>query len=281
MAKRKRQITCPLCNGVTRINNGGIEGLPDDFKTKEIVEFASSCNNNTTAIASNNTVKCGSCQKENTPVKKCLNCAANICEECVVMHKTVAILKSHKIEALKSGFFCEQHSQEGKYFCRQCLAVACITCIGRCHKNHADIVTIDEELEQSQVKAKNAIKLADKLSTVKLNTVALAETKAIYEEIKTTNTSLLEYVSKEIDKIDTYFQAGLKMSEEAKDIRAAVKILEKTQKTNSYFLELHNASEKLSDCWKILPNLHVAELRELLNRSNDLFLKLEEKFQQL
>ena len=88
---------------------------------------------------------CGSCDSKEQAEAYCHQCDAGLCSFCVKCHKTLQVLRDHKVEALtnistsltSSLVYCTDHSDEVlKYYCTTCSSLICHECYMFEHKEH-------------------------------------------------------------------------------------------------------------------------------------------------
>ena len=104
----------------------------------------------------------------------CSSCPGPLCEECHSAHRTVTILKKHKIKSLESALkegiasstnhpLCPTHNKELECFCQDCEVLICAVCpvVGP-HKSHR-VLFVDKEVgEMNKQPLVQCIKAAKK-----------------------------------------------------------------------------------------------------------------------
>ena len=95
---------------------------------------------------------------ERSAVSFCSNCDAFICQECTDHHKTVSILKKHKLKPLqevfnqggkKDEFKCSKHNETCKLYCHTCDETICHICRSIDPHHSHKVSYIDDKLGES------------------------------------------------------------------------------------------------------------------------------------
>ena len=100
---------------------------------------------------------CGVHESLQLAVVFCSDCPGPLCEECHGGHKSVGVLKKHKIKSLDIGLkegiasstnlpLCPTHNKELQYYCQDCEDVVCVACpvVGP-HQSHR-VPAVDKEV---------------------------------------------------------------------------------------------------------------------------------------
>ncbi|KAL6491198.1 hypothetical protein MHYP_G00015430 [Metynnis hypsauchen] len=141
---------CPVCNTEfpTRPElsvNTFISGLAAQFKKSVQVKSSRAPEK---LPSKRKRVMCDSCSDEQLEaLKSCLNCGVSYCETHLVLHKTAAKLKKHKlmdpVENLED-YICQKHERPLELFCKDDQMSVCQFCTETDHKTHST-VPIEEE----------------------------------------------------------------------------------------------------------------------------------------
>ena len=103
----------------------------------------------------------------------CSDCPGPLCEECHNAHRTVTILKKHKITALENALkegiasstnvpLCPAHNKELECFCQDCAVLICTVCLVGPHQSHR-VLFVDKEVgEMNKQPLVQCIKAAKK-----------------------------------------------------------------------------------------------------------------------
>jgi len=136
-------IACPVCRKVTKLHEGGIKELQNNFFIMRLVD----------ELALNKKVKedsphCDQCVRD-TPVKVfCLDCVLFLCGHCHEHHKYGKLYHNHNIIQLSevphdivlqpkpSTLLCREHENELKYYCETCKELVCLYCTTKKHVTH-------------------------------------------------------------------------------------------------------------------------------------------------
>ena len=103
-------------------------------------------------------IVCSSCDKEDTAIARCQNCADFLCDACLRAHRMTKVTKMHKIQAMGRGndandnehlfadrvVKCSVHpSDDVRYCCVSCEEAICSECLIDMHRDHK-LASIDE-----------------------------------------------------------------------------------------------------------------------------------------
>ena len=144
-------IRCPLCKAQHAIPEGGIESFSPDYSILQRIE-----SEYVTKSLTKTNIKCGSCLEEDIVKEKagvCDECHI-ICNNCVTLHKKLAVYKSHAVVPLsdyspekhvpkRKQQLCGAHRKEIVLYCNTCSQLICLDCVTRRHKDH-EFVSLDE-----------------------------------------------------------------------------------------------------------------------------------------
>ena len=121
--KRKNIACCPICCEILSQNN--VESIPINFNTEKLVEAFK---------RETETMKCGNCEKEDTPVVWCIECNNSYCQDCNKIHENWKDFKLHQVLKLESpSETCNIHFKPMNFYCKTCNSVICQECT---LKNH-------------------------------------------------------------------------------------------------------------------------------------------------
>ncbi|XP_071124967.1 B-box type zinc finger protein ncl-1-like isoform X2 [Mytilus edulis] len=151
----KDVIVCPKCKQETIIPKKGIQELPIDHVTIDLLEMSAM-----------NEMKlvCTSCKAKEKAVARCCDCASYLCENCVTAHQFMRCFDNHKVVkfddmqdtetvSFHKPIFCASHPTEKmKFFCMSCQVPICNECMLADHKqpnHHYERITDIEESQRS------------------------------------------------------------------------------------------------------------------------------------
>ena len=144
-------ISCPKCRRKTHASSGvkGLAKNTDIIKMKEReIQLRKKQDEGTSG--------CQMCKQDLRPEYFCTECKQLICRNCAQKHKTISVLRSHKVLPLKNmkeqnqSESCEYHNQPLIYFCEQCKEILCVMCICEYkHSNHNErLISVDTAMKQ-------------------------------------------------------------------------------------------------------------------------------------
>ena len=142
----QRGVTCPLCREVFSVPSGGFALHPFAGRkaaSKQCEEKEVFCHEDH--------------DEPQKAVSYCPQCPGAICEDCVQVHRSKKIYKSHTPVPLskavsessitkKVAFVCEKHAEKQRLYCLECEALICPLChsVGG-HKSHS-VLFVDSEI---------------------------------------------------------------------------------------------------------------------------------------
>ena len=146
---------------------------------------------------------CGSCDSKEQAEAYCHQCDAGLCAFCVKCHKTLQVLRDHKVEALtnistsltSSLVYCTDHSDEVlKYYCTTCSSLICHECYMFKHKEHKYCRI------QEAMKVENA-DITNSLPSLKKAHSTVSQTKEKVESVMLSITNRREAIKSHINDI--------------------------------------------------------------------------------
>ena len=142
----QRGVTCPLCREVFPVPSGGFALHP--FAGRKAA--SKQCEGKEVFCHEDH-------DEPQKAVSYCPQCPGAICEDCVQVHRTMKIFKSHTTVPLskavsegsvtrKAAFVCEKHAEKQRLYCLECEALICPLChsVGG-HKSHS-VLFVDSEV---------------------------------------------------------------------------------------------------------------------------------------
>ena len=146
MAKKKKEIACPICKVITHLVSG-VDGLMNNFAIQSLLDAAlvpfqntiSSSSSSSSSSAVNvlaSTQKCEmcDCDKPKDVMYGCRDCNWLMCKSCLPLHSKIAACKSHTVLALdefskKRVKKCQIHTANNlDLACETCTQVICSSC---------------------------------------------------------------------------------------------------------------------------------------------------------
>ena len=146
---------------------------------------------------------CGSCDSKDQAEAYCHQCDASLCSFCVKCHKTLQVLRDHKVEALtnistsltSSLVYCADHPEEVlKYYCTTCSSLICHECYMFEHKEHKYCCI------QEAIKVENA-DITNSLPSLKKAHSTVSQTKEKVESVMLSITNRRETIKSHINDI--------------------------------------------------------------------------------
>ncbi len=200
----KTIITCPICQNMTTLSEGGVADLPKDFHVEYLFQVCE-------ALAKSREPNCEKCKK-NPAVKYCRECKNFVCENCSEMHKMWGELAKHEIVPMdqvsadttllappKQTLRCKQHSNKKlKMYCNTCSQLICTICSMNLHKEHSYDLIQDAFKEHKKEIIFTLKPIREKLETIK---EALVEFKTREVAIKEQKATIDSDISKEIQDL--------------------------------------------------------------------------------
>ena len=185
------QVSCPLCQEVAMIPEGGVESFRNNFFVEKLKERKAIWEMRQKDVS----LECSCCDKgQCETVAHCTDCKGFLCAKCTDLHNTIVPLKSHRVftvAELRSGKvnvgkgMKEEHCYEHKdqilrFFCNTCGIPICRDCTVLEHERpqhdyvHLETVTEDQMTQIGQLivncqdvtqQADVALEQADKIKT--------------------------------------------------------------------------------------------------------------------
>lgn len=139
-------IKCPNCLALSRVpDSGDLKDLPTSFYLNGMIDVL------TIKECDSGQVRCGNCDEKSSESSYCFQCCAFWCKDCLNGHNIIRSHKDHRVlavkefqdkdyeDVLKRPVFCtkQRHQKEElKYFCKDCEAAVCQTCVTLEHPGH-------------------------------------------------------------------------------------------------------------------------------------------------
>ncbi len=197
-------VTCPTCQNITKLSEGGVATLHTDFHTDHLFQVCE-------ALGKSRKSKCEKCNK-NLAVKYCRECKNFICENCSEMHKMWGELAKHEIVPVdevtadttllapsKQTPKCHEHpNKKLKIYCNTCTRLICTKCTMNSHKNHSYELVHDAFDKHKAEIVTNLEPIEEKLETIKK---ALVEFDARAVSINEQKANIESNISKEIQEL--------------------------------------------------------------------------------
>ncbi|KAL9958639.1 hypothetical protein ACROYT_G035686 [Oculina patagonica] len=177
-------IKCPNCQALSRVpESGDLKDLPTSFYLNGMIDVL------TIKECNSGQVKCGNCDKKSSECNYCFQCSSFWCEGCVSGHNIIRSYKDHRVLALKEfqdkdyedvlkrPVFCtkQRHqNEELRYFCKNCQAAVCQTCVTLEHAGHG-LEHIEEEAERQKTQMRSLIETQRHNLQAKVNAVSQLE----------------------------------------------------------------------------------------------------------
>ena len=177
-------IRCPKCQALNKVpESGDLKDLPTSFYLNGLIDVLA------IKECENSQVQCGNCDKKSSETSYCFQCCIFYCQECVIGHNIMRSNKDHRVLALKDfqekdfeyvikrPSFCskQRHEKEElKYFCKNCDAAVCQTCVLMDHAGHA-LGHLEEEAERQKIEIKSLTEDQKRNLQAKMNTVGQLE----------------------------------------------------------------------------------------------------------
>ena len=174
-------IKCPKCQTLSRVpSSGDFKDLPTSFYLNGLIDVLAIKECKRTQVT------CGNCDKKSSEASYCFQCCIFYCEKCLVGHNMMRDKKEHRVlavkefqnkdyeDVLKRPVFCsnEGHQKEElKYYCKECEAALCQTCVTLDHGGHV-LKLIDEEAKNKALEIKSILQTQREALDAKLNVIA-------------------------------------------------------------------------------------------------------------
>ena len=221
---KNEELSCPVCRRQHKIPNGETEKLPDDAYVNTLVEHMQKHSN-----------VCGGCNAPKT-AKYCIDCAIELCSNCVTPHQNIRATKSHKL--LSSGeyqkkkvsdpvslhppTYCHTHTDNRvKMYCDTCCSCVCVECSVTSHSQSDHKV---RNLDEAAADIKH--KTTDLIATLKVKEDDVAESESVVRDtiaclgdrFNKGTKEIKEHVEKTVDEMTRSIrQSGEKVLGELKD----------------------------------------------------------------
>ena len=191
-------------------------------------------------------LSCGSCDSKDQAEAYCHQCDASLCSFCVKCHKTLQVLRDHKVEALtnistsltSSLVYCADHPEEVlKYYCTTCSSLICHECYMYEHKEH-NYCRIQEA-----IKVENA-DITNSLPSLKKAKSRVSQTKEKVESVMLSITNRKETIKSHINDIFQSIIAALEKRQQ--ELLKEVDVFALT-KSSPLQTQLESLNELVSD----------------------------------
>ncbi len=136
-------LSCPVCRKEYTLNENGVEGLPDNFFVKSIIDFI-----NRKRRMSSVSTPCHGCDHE--AAHYCHDCAELLCIDCAGAHRRLRLTRNHRLttvdEYKTSGMVfrldtidktirqCATHGKDVTLYCETCDVPICAQCTSTTHR---------------------------------------------------------------------------------------------------------------------------------------------------
>ena len=143
-----KPFCCPECRREATLPEGGVDELKTAFFVNRLKSTVSTIERTHGKVE----VKCELCEGSSGNAEAfCRQCARFICQECVNLHKRIAIFKSHEVASLddlKHGRAqpipvkepptkkCLDHEEPLNIYCYDCDGLICLGCTAKDHREH-------------------------------------------------------------------------------------------------------------------------------------------------
>ncbi|XP_070570442.1 tripartite motif-containing protein 2-like [Ptychodera flava] len=257
-------VTCPICRRSHRLPGNDVADFDDNRFLNNLLELFNKGKNDPDSR------KCGACKKDDM-TKHCIECALDICESCVIAHRTFQFSKSHRLVPLEEydtvkstdpasvqpPVCCSQHPTcELEFYCGTCDKVICLRCTLTDHSKPEHQYTCVKEAASNFTKELAAIidkvkEKTDEVDDLKLMLTSVSESldncyKKESEKMKEHIHQTVEETTKLIQENGAKHQEDLKSEydERKVNLNAQLKELDITEddlaSTREYFEKLVN-----------------------------------------
>ncbi len=152
-----RALSCPTCRQITECPNNNIDSLPVNLFYKQMVDIV----NAYSGLGQEDLPHCRSCGRERRSLKfYCCDCKCLLCVHCTKAHTKIS---GHRVKEIGSfelsdeqdyvrrGDICKEHIKEQvRFYCEKCVACICFECYVLEHREHGNIVSLDEGLKKTK-----------------------------------------------------------------------------------------------------------------------------------
>ncbi|OWF35593.1 brain tumor protein-like [Mizuhopecten yessoensis] len=176
-------IKCQTCKQETKVPTKGLQDLPADCVTVDLLEMSS---------IDDMQIVCTSCKAKEKAVARCSDCANFLCTNCVTAHQFMRCFDNHKVvsfEEIQKGdglpihkpIYCPTHSSETmRHFCSTCEVPICNECLLADHKapeHFSERITdiegkFTDEIQNLITESKSKIKFCDEASSTLENALS-------------------------------------------------------------------------------------------------------------
>ena len=150
-------LPCPVCRAVTRLNQGGVDSLPQFFFMNELKEVVKEQDDDKPKLQGGAVCSVDNCGK--AAVKYCKNGCQFMCQQCYSAHQSFKMTNHNVISAGQDTLFkksrpmnfiyssCNRHRHQiVDLYCRTCRVPVCSICFNSIHKAH-DHCRLDKQAE--------------------------------------------------------------------------------------------------------------------------------------
>ena len=177
----EKTIRCPNCQEVSRVPaSGDVRDLPTSFYLNGLIDVLAikECNSSE--------VSCGNCDQKSSQAFYCFQCCLFWCQGCKTGHDVIRSNREHRVlaikefedkdyeDVLKRPLFCQKPRHKEKkleFFCTECQATLCQTCVTLGHVGHA-LVLVEEEAEKLKPVVKNMIESQRQSLEIKMSAMS-------------------------------------------------------------------------------------------------------------
>ena len=184
-------------------------------------------------------------------VSYCPQCPGAICEECVQVHRSKKIYKSHTTVPLskavsessiarKVAFVCEKHAEKQRLYCLECEELICPLChsVGG-HKSHSVLFVDGEVGEKNKSTLKSCLASAER--SITKTTAALAQVEGSIDVLHQQSENTRAEISEVVDRLITVLRArqtALVGEVDQLEDREGRELLKQKEKLNQRLTEL-------------------------------------------
>ncbi|XP_074640957.1 E3 ubiquitin-protein ligase TRIM45-like isoform X2 [Tubulanus polymorphus] len=178
-----REFTCPLCRKRTQLPLGGVKKLPDNFLVSNLTETIG--RQRPSKFPFCEICKLTSGKRHREAQSKCLDCNKLLCKQCVDLHKTTKVTKSHNVfdVEIEKDIDCKEHPEEVvRFYCEPCEACICVLCTFNEHKEH-DISSFNDAVQKYKENIENLLRnCQDKIDDFEKQLIALGKCETTIKE---------------------------------------------------------------------------------------------------
>ena len=199
--RAREKLSCPTCRQITECPDKNINSLPSNLFYKQMVEIVEAYSGN----GQGDPPHCGSCDERKSVDLYCSHCNCFLCEDCSMAHKKLKALSSHHVKEIRNFKssnvqeyarklnFCNEHGDEVRFYCEQCVTCICRDCAILEHRDHK-FVSIDKGLER------NISQLGVTVIEVKANKSEIERKKEFLEKRRITMNQSIEQATEEVQR---------------------------------------------------------------------------------